>query len=175
MRTTGTRLRRSSTVVLAAAIAAAGSAACSDAALDPAATGTALVGSVRLRAVELAAEDPMPGSQFVLVENRGTVRVGLGCWRIRTNKAVLAIRSPAVVPAGAVLRLFFDRGTVGNPDRIRLLNRAGRVVDATPLLNDTKADDRLFARTDMGWSLGRAPLPARVIEGRFAKPGSSGC
>ena len=117
----------------------------------------------------------MPGGTFVLVQNRGRVRVGLGCWRIRTNRATLAIRPPMVVPAGAAIRLFFDRGTVGNPDRIRLLTPGGRIVDTTPLLHDTKGDDRLFARRDGAWVLGRAPWPARVIDGRFLKPGSSGC
>lgn len=117
----------------------------------------------------------MPGGTFVLVENRGRARVGLGCWRIRTNKAVLAIRSPAVVPAGSALRLFFDRGTVGNPDRIRMVSRNGKVVDATPLLHDTKGDDRLFARADGVWALGRSPLPGRVLEGRLVKFASSGC
>jgi hypothetical protein len=155
---------------LAATLATCISAACADAAMS-----TVDGGSVRLRAVELAPEDPMPGGTFVLVENRGKGSVGLGCWRIRTNRAVLAIRAPAVLPAGAALRLFFDRGTVGNPDRIRLISRAGRLIDSTPALHDTKGDDRLFARTDDGWALGRAPFPARIIEGRLARLGSSGC
>jgi hypothetical protein len=151
-------------------IAAFALAACAEAV-----TVTAAAGSVRLRAVELAAEDPMPGGTFVLIENRGKSLVGLGCWRIRTNRAVLAIRAPARVPPGAALRVFFDRGTVGNPDRIRLISRAGRLIDSTPALHDTKGDDRLFGRTDGGWALGRAPFPARIIDGRLARPGSSGC
>lgn len=150
-------------------------AACSSAARADVATTTMSGPSVRLRAVELAPEDPMPGGTFALVENRGRHPVGLGCWRIRTNRALLAIRSPAVLPAGVALRLFFDRGSVGNPDRIRLISRAGRLIDSTPTLHDTKGDDRLFARTDDGWALGRAPFPARIIEGRLARPGSSGC
>lgn len=155
-------------VVLTVTVCACASVACSTAARDASGSGAV----VRLRAVELAAEDPMPGGTYVILENRGRSRIGLGCWRIRTGKATRTIRSPAVVPAGAGLRLFFDRGDVGNPDRIALLNRAGRVIDATPLLNDRGGDDRLFARVDGRWTLGRAPLPARVIEGRFLKPGS---
>jgi hypothetical protein len=131
------------------------------------------LGTVRLRAVELAAEDPMPGGTYVILENRGRVRVGLGCWRIRTGKKTRTISSPTVVPAGAGLRLFFDRGDVGNPDRLVLLNRAGQVVDSTPQLHDTKGDDRLFARVHGRWVLGRTPLPGRVIDGRFARPGSA--
>jgi hypothetical protein len=151
-----------------AVIGASASVACSDAARETVASGAV----VRLRAVELAAEDPMPGGTYVIVENTGHSRVGLGCWRIRTGKTTRTIKSPMLLPAGAGLRLIFNRADVGNPDRIALLNRAGRVVDSTPLLNDTKGDDRYFARVDGRWALGRSSLPARVLEGRFVRPGS---
>jgi hypothetical protein len=128
-----------------------------------------------LRAVELAAEDPMTGGTFVIVENVGSKRVDLGCWRIVTRRAERVIRPPALVPAGAGLRLLFARGEAGNPDRIRLISRAGQLVDMTPVLNDTKADDRLFGRTSRGWVLGRQPLPARVSDGRLSALGRSGC
>jgi hypothetical protein len=162
-------LRRFSALTSALAIGLCAAVACSDAARSTHSSTSV----VRLRAVELAAEDPMPGGTYVIVENRGASRVGLGCWRIRTGKTTRTIKSPVLVPARAGLRLFFDRGDVRNPDRIALLNRAGRVVDTTPLLHDTKGDDRLFARVDGRWTLGRAPLPARVIEGGFLKPGST--
>lgn len=130
---------------------------------------------VRLRAVELAAEDPMPGGTFVVIENRGAKRVSVGCWRVRTRRAELAIRPPAAVPAGGALRLLFDRGEVGNPDRIRLLTAAGRLADATPVLHDTQGDDRLFGRGADGWTLGRPTLPARTVDGKLVKPRLAGC
>lgn len=136
---------------------------------------TASAGDVRLRAVELAPEDPMPGGTFVIVENRGSERVGLGCWRVRTGRSVLTIRRPTVVPARSGLRLFFGRGEIGNPDRVSLISAAGRVVDTTPLLSDTEWDDKLFSRRGTGWALGRAPLPTSVIDGKLVRPTQSDC
>jgi len=169
MNARSSRLGRLVAVTLAVTVGVCAAVACSAAARENSGSGAV----VRLRAIELAAEDPMPGGTYVILENRGRSRIGLGCWRIRTGEKTRTIRSPVVVPAGAGLRLFFDRGDVDNPDRIALLSRTGRVDDATPLLNDTKADDQLFARVDGRWRLGRAPLPARLIEGRFVRPGSA--
>src|SRR5262245_8748803 len=136
---------------------------------------TATGGVVRLRAVEWGPEDRMPGGTFVIVENRGSERVGLGCWRVRTERSVLTIRRPAVVPARSGLRLFFGRGEIGNPDRVSLISAAGRIVDTTPLLSDTKWDDQLFSRRGTGWALGRAPLPTSVIDGQLVRPTQSDC
>lgn len=162
-------LRRSATVAVAVTVGAFVSVACSDAARESLASGAL----VRLRTVELGAEDPGPGGTYVIVENRTRSPVRIGCWRIRTGEGVRRIKSPAVVPAAGGLRLLFDRGDVGNPDRIALLNRAGRVVDTTPLLHDTRNDDRSFTRIEGRWALGRAPLPGHVVDGRFVRPGSS--
>jgi hypothetical protein len=158
--------RMLATVSVVAALAVVGASGATDAG-QPA--------DVRVRAVELAPEDPMPGGTYVILENRGSARVGLGCWRLRTSRSVLTIRRPTVIPARAGLRLFFGRGEIGNPDRVSLLSPAGRVVDATPLLNDTKADDQLFGRRDGGWTLGRGPLPATVVDGTLVRHSRSGC
>ena len=162
-------LRRSATVALAVTVGAFVSVACSFAARNTAASA----GLVRLHSVELAAEDPTPGGTYVIIENRTRSPVRLGCWRIRTGQGVRRMRSTTVVPAAAGLRLLFDHGDARNPDRIALINPSGRVVDATPLLNDTKNDDRSFTRIEGHWTLGRAPLPSRVVEGKFVQPGSS--
>jgi hypothetical protein len=131
-------------------------------------------GQVFIAMVELGPEDPSPGGTFVVIENRGPGSVDLGCWLIWTNAGnELVIGGPAVIPGGGGLRLMFARGDVSNPDRVQLRDPAGRQVDATPLLNDTASDDRLFGRTDGQWVLGRPALPRPLIEGAFV--GAAGC
>jgi hypothetical protein len=131
--------------------------------------------AVRLQALELAAEDPMPGGSFVIVVNRGEKKVPLGCWRIVTRRSRLVIQPPAVLRRGGAMRLAFDRGEIGNPDRIRLFTARGVRVDASPVLHDTMGDDQLFSRGESGWTLGRGVLPERIADGRLGKPGQWGC
>jgi len=145
----------------------------------PAPTGSAApppaspVSLVFFTQVELASEDPSPGGTYVIVGTAGASPADIGCWRVRTSLAELAIAPGTEVPAGGGVRLLFDRGQVDNPDALQLLDDTGLVIDATPQLHDTAGDDQLFSRSDSGWTLGRAPLPSPLIDGGFQNP--DGC
>ena len=124
--------------------------------------------------VELAAEDPSPGGTFIVIENRGPTPADVGCWRLSTTtREDLRIPAGSTVPAGKSLRLFFERGAVANPDRLELRDDTGQVIDGTPVLDDTAADDQLFGRVGDGWVLGRPPLTSPLVDGGFISPG--GC
>ncbi len=131
------------------------------------------VGSIGFTHLELAAEDPGPGGTYVIVGNAGSAPFDIGCWRVRTSLADLAVAGGTTVPPGGGVRFLFDRGQVDNPDQVELLDNAGRVMDGTPRLHDTAGDDQLFSRSGSGWTLGRAPLPGPLLDGGFQNPG--GC
>lgn len=143
-----------------------------------AATSSTHVARVRLVAVELGAEDPSPGGTFVILANVGSESAELTCWRVRTSATDpkgLVIASPSRLGAGQALRLTFGRGQINDPDHVALLDKGGAVIDASPTLHDTAADDQLFARTGGIWRLGRPNLPQPLIDGRFAEAGGSHC
>jgi len=131
-------------------------------------------GDVFIGLVELAAEDPSPGGTYIAIENRSATPADIGCWRLSTTtREDLRILAGSTVPAGGALRLFFERGDVANPDRLELRDNTGRVVDATPVLDDNAADDQLFGRVGGEWVLGRPPLPSPLVDGGVIGPG--GC
>ncbi len=124
--------------------------------------------------VELAAEDPSPGGTYIVIENGGATPADIGCWRLSTTtREDLRIPAGSTVPAGGGLRLFFERGAVANPDRLELRDTEGRVIDTTPVLNDSAGDDQLFGRVGGEWVLGRPPLPRPLVDGGVIGPG--GC
>ena len=47
-----------------------------------------------LQAIELEAEDPMPGGQYVIVANAGAEPVDLGCWRLESVATGVALFLP---------------------------------------------------------------------------------
>jgi hypothetical protein len=112
--------------------------------------------------VELEAEDPMPGGQFVLVENPSHASIDLGCWGLRLDATEPAMVLPPSfsVPAGATARLY---ATLPNAGRVELLDRSGRVIDDTPQLSDRAHDDRIWFRTAGGWRFGRPGEPLREV------------
>jgi hypothetical protein len=128
-----------------------------------------------LFAVELEAEDPMPGGQFVLVENPSDASIDLGCWRLRVDEAEQAAVIPPSfpLPAGATARLF---ATLPNVGRIELVDRSGRVIDGTPMLSDTAHDDRLWFRTSRRWRFGRLDDPLQdVMDTTLQPPTAAAC
>lgn len=133
-----------------------------------------VLGEVFIGLVELAAEDPSPGGTYIVIQNEGATPADIGCWRLSTTtREDLRIPTGSTVPAGGALRLLFDRGTVANPDRLELRDDTGRVIDATPVLDDNAGDDQLFSRVGGEWVLGRPQLPSPLIDGGSIGPG--GC
>ncbi len=131
-------------------------------------------GDVFIGLVELMAEDPSLGGTYVVIVDRDARPADIGCWRLLTaTREDLRIPAGSTVPAGGGLRLFFDRGAVANPDRLELRDNEGRVIDATPVLDDKAADDQLFGRVGGEWVLGRPPLPSPLVDGGVIGPG--GC
>jgi hypothetical protein len=149
-------------------------AATASAASTPSGSSPAAHGAVFIGLVELAAEDPSPGGTYIVIENEGATPADIGCWRLSTTtREDLRIPTGSSVPAGGALRLLFDRGAVANPDRLELRDSTGRVIDATPDLEDSAGDDQLFSRVGDEWVLGRPSLPSPLVDGGSIGPG--GC
>lgn len=115
-----------------------------------------------LFALELEAEDPMPGGQFALVENPSEAEIDLGCWGLRLDatEPVMVIPPGFSVPPGAMARLY---ATLPNEGQVLLVDRSGRVIDDTPQLSDTAHDDRIWFRTAGGWRFGRPGEPLQEV------------
>jgi hypothetical protein len=111
-----------------------------------------------LFAVELEAEDPMPGGQFVLVEDPSEASIDLGCWSLRLEapEPAMFIPSGFSLPPRSTARLYAALPDVG---RIELVDPGGRVIDGTPQLSDSAHDDRIWFRTAGGWRFGRPDEP----------------
>jgi hypothetical protein len=112
--------------------------------------------------LELEAEDPMPGGQFVLIEDPSGASIDLGCWGLRLNgkEPTMVIPPSFSVPPGATARLY---ARLPNAGRIELVDRSGRVIDGTPQLSDTAHDDRIWFRTAGGWRFGRSGEPLQEV------------
>jgi hypothetical protein len=124
--------------------------------------------------VELEAEDPMPGGQFVLVQNRADAAIDLSCWSLRLDGTEPAMVVPRTfsVPPGATARLYASLPDAG---RVELVDRDGRVIDATPQLSDTAHDDRIWFRTAGGWRFGRPDEPLQKVVDATLLPQTAAC
>jgi hypothetical protein len=135
-----------------------------------AASGTASTGGRPvLVAVELEAEDPMSGGQFVLVRNPSGTTIDLGCWGIRpdASEAPMVVPGSLSLPSGATARLFVPLADAG---RVQLVDPGGLVIDGTPRISDTAHDDRIWFRTAGGWRFGRLDDPLQDVTDTTLQP-----
>jgi hypothetical protein len=135
----------------------------------PSSSAASTGGRPVLVAVELEAEDPMSGGQFVLVRNPSGTTIDLDCWGVRPD----ASEAPMVVPqslplrSGATARLFVPLVDAG---RVQLVDPGGLVVDGTPRISDTAHDDRIWFRTAGGWRFGRLDDPLQDVTDTTLQP-----
>lgn len=133
-------------------------------------------GRVKVFAVELQPEDPMPGGQFLALMNGTGATVDLGCWKVRSRKAVLRIVPPLRLKAGGVVLLSAPGAWLASEDRVVLVDRVGRQRDATPVLTDRASDDRVWYRDAAGtWRFGRTVLGKEVRAGHLVRSAQSAC
>lgn len=131
-----------------------------------------------LQAIELEAEDPMPGGQYVIVANGGGETADLGCWRLESVATGVALFLPPGTDIGIDegLRVVPDVPWLATEDTVRLVDSTGRLVDNTPALRDESFDDQLWVRDVAGeWRFGRSELPSRLkdVFGTVERP--AGC
>jgi hypothetical protein len=131
--------------------------------------------------VELQAEDPMPGGQFVWIMNGSERAVDLGCSTLRSKSTgnVVTIESGFRVPAGAVGTLTPEGSWLSAVDQIELVDSSGRAIDQTPELRDAEHDDRIWYRASPTetWQFGRsgAPRGRPVVRGHISRTTPAGC
>ena len=131
-------------------------------------------GHPSLSAVELEAEDPLPGGQFVLVVVGGR-SFDLACWSLRVGdrRSATVVPGGGRVPSGGVVKLVTE---LPDPARIALVAPDGRVADRTPLLIDSGHDDRMWFRAGGRWRFGRAPETAgEVVDATLTRSIPSAC
>jgi hypothetical protein len=126
---------------------------------------------IRLAAVELRAEDPSVGGQYVVVINPTDSSVDVTCWVVHSASTGLSARVIDASPlsSGASLRLVPDTHVFNSPDTITLLDSAGHEIDRTPQLVDQASDDQAWYRDATGaWTFGRQTnAPVDVGDGRL--------
>ena len=130
-----------------------------------------------LQAIELQAEDPMPGGQFVIVANAGAEPADLGCWRLESVATGVALFLPPGTDIGIDegLRVVPEVPWLATEDTVRLVDSTGQLVDNTPALRDESFDDQLWVRDVAGeWRFGRPELPSRLTDafGTVERPAS---
>lgn len=131
-----------------------------------------------LQAIELEAEDPMPGGQYVIVANAGAEPVDLGCWRLESVATGVALFLPpgADIAIDEALRVVPEVPWLATEDTVRLVDSTGQLVDNTPALRDESFDDQLWVRDVAGeWRFGRPELPSRLTDAFGTVERPAGC
>jgi hypothetical protein len=128
-------------------------------------------------ALELAPEDPSPGGQFVWLYNPSAKAVNLGCYRLRSNRGTVVIKPNTLVPPKSTVTFAPPQAWLRSNDRVELVNRAGKVVNRTPLLHDDAGDGRFwFRRPATEWRFGTArTYGEEVVRGKIATAAVESC